>query len=428
MASIFGPAPPMPVNTLVIRKLANVDYLTKLPPEILQMICKHLIARWNTRTRRSLLSVAATCRVLRNMTLPMLFSDITNDRFREIKIIPLLKALQSNPQLHPLIKKIDIQNTSIRGKFSKEDAEFLWKTSKEIIGLKHEQLVVPGRARYAWFDSTIHGLALLLSLAPNAATVSMSAFLGEPRNVLNSRHKAQNRRKPKLYFPGVTEIKFILSRRLTFGARASGDLWGVTELLTALPKLDKLELVDGLGWTFKNPLNFKTPSITSLILTECDISSDVLEKFMINFHNLIEFRFTRHSTPILYPDDRPAPKFILQLTRPSAATLEKLSISCIPFLRPPGSAGIPHSWPENGLIREISGYRKLQHLSLGAKCVPGIDRKSLVEVLEDCSSLTSLELTGVGDLNKEYLDSVARDLQTDGNFPIRTVTFERKSA
>ncbi|KAK0611480.1 hypothetical protein B0T14DRAFT_500570 [Immersiella caudata] len=397
MTSIFGPGPT--VNTDVATKSADADYLTKLPAEILQMICDRVVVKWNKRSRRDLTNLAKTHRVLQDLAYPMLFSEITMDRV-------------STP---------DFPSSAVWGRFSKEDAKFLPKLSREVIGLKQDKLIERGRSIYVWFDSTIHASALLLGLAPKASSVSMTCCLGDPRNILNSRHKAQNRRRPKTQFEGVKEFKFNLKNSVSRRGLSGGDLWGVTELLTALPNLEKLELVGGFKWTFKAPTKFDAPSITSLVLAECELSSEVLEQLVENFDNLVEFRFSRHSDTDLVPPG-PAPSFILRLTQSSKATLEKLAISCIHFSAATTRI-IPPTWTKDAFIGEISGYQKLQHLSLGAECLSGISIKDLAKLAKHCSSLTSLEVTGVDNWREDYLTSIARGLRADQSVSIRTVNF-----
>ncbi|KAK0649366.1 hypothetical protein B0T16DRAFT_492009 [Cercophora newfieldiana] len=358
-----------PITEAIIQKKKTVDFLNKLPTELLIMVCEN-ICHNGVAHRKSLVNLSRVCQRMPPLVRPILFRRITIGKNSRTRLISLLRVLDNNPDLGTLIHEVGMKSEGCLGTFSASDVVFLGKISKELIGLKHSDLTKSGRSVYTWADSSIHAFALLLAMAPNTAKVDLGAHLaGYEHNIL-SRNNKNARMKPAVLFEGVTSLEFDLSGQ-------SGLFYGISELFTAMPNLEHLVLNGGYGWEFRRLPTFNAPNIVSLTLRKCSFSTTTLKNILGNFKNLRAFHFVGHfirALPVV------SAEFVLSLAAEHKKTLCNLTIADI---------------ADRDRISEIEGFTELETLDISQYSMSGFRPAALVELVIGCPNLKHIYIRDV---------------------------------
>lgn len=394
--------------------------------------------------RATLAKLGATCRVMHEITLPMLYQNVTvyQGSLQGEMMYDFTRSLLENPSLGPLVQSLDLANVipwpSIKDhpKDGITDAHTSLMTTlaRRFIGPEAASEILKNRAGWmkqappaAWFAADAFSPCLLLCMTPNITTVKMIAQDIWDSNFLAVQQPGSRTLQPRVVFNNLTTL-YLHAKKI--------DLSTIGGLLAASPNLKTLTLVGASGWSPGIPV-VKLANLTTLTLDESQLCTRGISHMIKCCTNLVNFSYVQvdnsecnpHHTR--YFDTESAmfrfekwrsPTAILDCLRTFAATLESVEIK---FLANFGNT-IPKMKAkivEGGFIKTVAGFPVLKSLGISEVV---IDRKNnddvLVNLIKDCPSLETLDIEGINVIFPErHVAQLVRSAR-DSQFPkLRTV-------
>lgn len=397
--------------------------------------------------RATLANLGATCRVMREITLPMLYQNVTvyQGSLQGEMMYDFTRSLLENPSLGPLVQSLDLANLipwpSIKDHpkdgITDDQAGLVTTLARRFIGPEAASEFLKNRVGWmkrappsAWFAADAFSPCLLLCMTPNITTVKMIAQDIWDSSFLVVQQPGSSTLEPRVVYENLTTL-YLQAKKI--------DLSTLGGLVAASPNLKTLTLMGASGWNPDIPA-VKFSNLTTLTLGECQLCTQGIN-YMVNCcTNLVNFsyvqvdnsEFSPHHTrwfdteSAMYRFEKwRSPTSILDCLRTFAATLESVEIK---FLANFGIS-IPKmkaSLVEGGFIKTVTGFPVLKTLTISEVV---IDRNGndgvLVNLIEHCPSLETLEIEGI---NTTFPESdVAHFVRAarESRFPkLRTVKLE----
>jgi len=400
-----------------------------------------------TRARATLANLGATCRVMREITLPMLYQNITvyHGSLQGEMMYDFTRSLLENASLGPLVRSLDLANLipwpSIKDHpndgITDAQTSLMTTLARRFIGSEAASDILKNRAGWmkkappaAWFAADAFSPCLLLCMTPNITTVKMTAQDIWDSNFLAVQHPGRRTLQPRVVFNNLTTL-YLQAKKI--------ELSTLGGLLAASPNLKTLTLMGASGWKPSIAV-VKFSNLITLTLGECQLCTRGIDYMIKCCTNLVNFSYVQVNNSEYNPlhtrvfdaesamyrfEKWRSPMYILECLKAFATTIESVEIK---FLANFGNK-VPKmkAWlVEGGFIKTVAGFPVLKTLRISNVV---IDRKNnddvLVNLIKGCPSLETLEIQGMSttfpESNVAQLVSAARDSQ----FPkLQTVKLE----
>ncbi|KAK0749966.1 hypothetical protein B0T18DRAFT_461852 [Schizothecium vesticola] len=369
------------------------------------------------KDRATLANLGTTCRVMREITLPMLYQNITvyHGFLQGEMMYDLTRSLLENASLGPLVRTLDLASLlpwpSIKDHpndgITDAQTSLMTTLARRFIGPEAASEILKNRVGWmrkappsAWFAADAFSPCLLLCMTPNITSVKMIAQDIWDSNFLAVQQPGSRTLQPRVVFNNLTTLH-LRAKKI--------ELSTLGGLLAASPNLKTLTLMGASGWNPSIPV-VKLSNLTTLTLDECQLCIRGINYMIKCCTNLVNFSYVQvdnsecnpHHTrwfdteSAMYRFEKwRSPTSILDYLRTFAATLESVEIK---FLANFGNT-IPKMKAilvEGGLIKTVAGFPTLKTLRISEVV---IDRKNnddvLVNLIKDCPSLETLDIQGI---------------------------------
>jgi hypothetical protein len=376
------------------------------------------------KARATLANLGTTCRVMREITLPMLYQNITvyHGSLQGEMMYDFTRSLLENASLGPLVRTLDLASLvpwpSIKEHpndgITDAQTGLMTTLARRFIGPEAASEILKNRADWmkkappaAWFAADAFSPCLLLCMTPNITTVKMIAQDIWDSNFLAVQPPGSRALQPRVVFNNLTTL-YLQAKKI--------ELSTLGGLLAASPNLKTLTLMGASGWKPSIPV-VKFANLTTLTLGECQLCTRGINYMVKCCTNLVNFSYVqvdnsecnpRHTRwfdaeSAMYRFEKwRSPARILDCLRRFAATMESVEIK---FLANFGIT-IPKMKArlvEGGLIKTVAGFPALKILRISEVVIDREDNDDvLVNLIKHCPSLETLEIEGINTTFPEH--------------------------